>query len=251
MMRPESHRKIRNLDDGHEIDLEQAIEFVVDKKAGAGSNARFYSRRDKVERSVAAAFLLDMSWSTDDPVRTDSADVPQRIIDVERDATVLIIEALEAIGDAYGIYGFSGYGRHDVSFHTIKDLEESLGRTVKKRVDGITPMRSTRMGAAIRHARAKLEAFPARVKLLILVSDGRPQDQGYGQGRDDFHYGVHDTKQALVEVKRAGMVPFVITVDREGPDYLKELCGDIGYEIIGDVESLPRRLPSIYRHLAS
>lgn len=250
MMRPESHRKIKNLQDGHEIDLEKAIEFYVDKKAGTGPTARFYARRDKIERSVAAAFLLDMSWSTDEPAG-HANDRGRRIIDLERDATVLIIEALEAIGDAYGIFGFSGYGRKNVSYHVIKNLEEPHSDTVRKRIDEIQPLRSTRMGAAIRHTRTKLDAYPARVKLMIVISDGRPQDQGYGEHNDDFDYAVHDTHQALLEAKHAGVVPFLITVDKDGPDYLKAMCGDMGYEIVEDLASLPRRLPSLYRYLAT
>lgn len=249
MMRPESHRKIKYLNDGHEIDFEQAIQFIVDKKAGTGPTARFYSRRDKLERNVAVAFLLDLSRSTADLVRGSAPGATRRIIDVERDSTVLMMEALDAIGDAYGIFGFSGYGRRNVSFHVIKDMEELLGPAIKRRIDGIVPIRSTRMGAAIRHAVAKLGAYPANVRLLILVSDGRPQDQGYGNTKDNFDYGLHDTKQALTEAKGAGVVPFLITVDRDGPDYLREMCKDIGYEVVRDIESLPGHLPTIYRHL--
>jgi nitric oxide reductase activation protein len=267
LMRPESQRMLKNLDDGHEIDLDKAIQFFIDKKAGVGPRARFYSRRDKVERSVAVAFLLDMSGSTDESIEGAAAaarnnlmpgspslgsnDADKRIIDLEKESTVLIIEALEAIGDTYGIYGFSGHGRKDVSFHVIKELDEILGESVKRRIDSVEPLRSTRMGAAIRHANSKLIDCPAKVKILILVSDGRPQDHGYGHHRGDQEYAIHDTKQALIEGKQEGIVPFLITVDKEDHDYLKEICGDIGYEVVADIESLPRRLPAIYKYLAT
>jgi hypothetical protein len=267
LMRPESQRMLKNLDDGHDIDLDKAMQFFIDKKAGVGPRARFYSRRDKVERSVAVAFLLDMSGSTDEAIegtRTApqnismpgvvavASDNPEkRIIDLEKESTVLIIEALEAIGDTYGIYGFSGHGRKDVSFHIIKELDQLLDDAVKRRIDSIVPLRSTRMGAAIRHANNKLLDCTAKVRILLLVSDGRPQDHGYGHNRGDQEYAVHDTKQALIEGKQEGIVPFLITVDKEGHDYLKEICGDIGYEVVADIESLPRRLPTIYKYLAT
>ena len=285
MMRPESFKKIKRLEDGEELDLDLAIEFMIDKKAGIGPAARIYNRRNKVERDVAVAFLLDMSASTDEeiekhrvknepngPIDYDDdfdgdprryfqwlaarrakalVEPPKRIIDLEKESTVLIVEALEAIGDAYGIYGFSGYGRDNVEFHVVKDLNERLSENVQKRIGAMEPIRSTRMGPAIRHTIHKLQEYDAKVKILILVSDGRPQDHGYGRDRTEKEYAVHDTKQALNEAKRLGITPFLITVDKEGHDYLKQMCDDIGYEVVDDIESLPRRLPTLYRHLAA
>jgi hypothetical protein len=268
-MRPESFRRLKRLEDGHEIDLDLAIEFHADKKAGAGPLARFYTRRNKINRDVAVAFLLDMSGSTSEeivqpaaiPVTAGGSGAHQvsarsvkgdkRIIDIERESTVLAVEALEAIGDAYGIYGFSGHGRENVEFHVIKDLDESLDDSVRRRIDKIEPIRSTRMGPAIRHAITKLNDHDAKVKILILVSDGRPQDEEYGRDRGEKEYAVHDTKRALLEAKRQRITPFLITVDSAGHDYLRHLCDDMGYELVADIESLPRRLPTLYRHLAA
>ena len=279
LMRPESFRKIKNLEDGDGIDIDKAIEFYVDKRAGVGPLGRVYWRRSKIERDVAVAFLLDMSASTDEEIEkqrpkydeeeqfdddprkyfqwlaqrraNQSVEPPKRIVDLEKEATVLVIEALDAIGDSYGIYGFSGYGRENVEYYAIKDLDEPLDDHVRRRVDKIEPIRSTRMGPAIRHTIHKLQEFDAKVKILILVSDGRPQDHGYGRDRTEKEYAVHDTHQALLEAKRAGMTPFLLTVDKEGHDYLKQMCDDIGYEVVDNIESLPRRLPTLYRALAS
>ena len=280
LLRPESFRRIKRLESGDEIDIDQAIEFLVDKRAGVGPLAHIYWRRNKIERDVAVAFLLDMSASTDEEIEKQrqkydekddefdddprkyfqylaqrrakqAVEPPKRIIDLEKESTVLIVEALEAIGDTYGIYGFSGYGRENVEFFTIKDLDEAFGDRIRKRIDKIEPIRSTRMGPAIRHTIHKLDQYEAKVKILILVSDGRPQDHGYGRDRTEKEYAVHDTKQALVEAKRIGITPFLITVDKEGHDYLGEMCDDIGYEVVSDIESLPRRLPTLYRALAT
>ncbi len=278
LMRPEAFRKIKRLEDGEEIDLDQATEFFVDKRAGAAPLARFYYRRNKVERDVAVSFLLDMSASTDEEIDKQrkkydedddfdgdpakyfqwlaqrrslrAADPPKRIVDLEKESAVLLVEALEAIGDAYGIYGFSGYGRENVEFYVVKDLDEPFGDRVRRRIAKIEPVRSTRMGPAIRHATHKLILHEAKVRILVLVSDGRPQDHGYGRDRTEKDYAVHDTKQALIEARRAGVTPFLITVDKDGHDYLKQMCDDIGYEVVADIEQLPRRLTTLYRVLA-
>jgi nitric oxide reductase activation protein len=266
LMRPEAFRRLKRLEDGHEIDLDQAVEFFADKRAGAGPLARFYTRRIKVNRDVAVAFLLALSGSTSEAI-LPSAGLPaasgsprsawpgvgtgKRIIDIERESAVLMLEALEAIGDTYGIYGFSGHGRENVEFHVIKDLDEPFGDAVRRRIDGIEPIRSTRMGPAIRHAAAKLSRREAKIKILILVSDGRPQDEEYGPTRSEKEYAVHDTKRALMEAKRERITPFLITIDREGHDYMRHMCDDMGYEVVADLESLPRRLPKLYRHLAA
>lgn len=275
LLRPELFRKIRKLYDGEDFDLDMLIEYAVDRRARSTPNDKLYWRRNKVERDVAVAFLLDMSASTDEEIvrrdRREDDDFdddprkyltwwaqkrarelqnpPKRIIDLEKESTVLLMEALETIGDTYGIYGFSGYGRENVEFYIIKDLDEPFSDRVKKRIDKIVPIRSTRMGPAIRHTISKLEQHDAKVKILFLVSDGRPQDHGYGRDRTEKEYAIHDTKMALNEAKRKGIVPFCLTVDRAGHDYLKTMCEDIGYEVVADIESLPSRLPTLYRKL--
>ena len=268
-MRPESLRLQKRLEDGLEIDFDRAIEFHADKKAGAGPLAQFYTRRNKIERDVAVAFVLDMSGSTSEEIpqpaamprvaggartREQSAASPRgenRIIDVERESAVLVVEALEAIGDAYGLYGFSGHGRENVEFHVFKHIDEPFDDAVRRRIEKIEPISSTRMGPAIRHTIRKLNDHNARVKILILVSDGRPQDEDYGRDRSQREYAVHDTRRALLEAKRQSITPFLITIDSAGHDYLRGMCDDIGYEVVADIESLPRRLPRLYRHLTA
>jgi hypothetical protein len=276
LLRPEVFRKIKRLLDGEEFDLDAVVDFLVERHSGHQPTGKVYWRRNKVERDVAVAFLLDMSASTDeeitkherrygqdefgdDPRRyfswwmsrraQDMLTAPKRIIDLEKESTVLLIKALETIGDSYGIYGFSGYGRENVEFYVIKDLEEPFSERIKRRIDKISPVRSTRMGPAIRHATAKLDAHDAKVRILFLVSDGRPQDHGYGRDRTEKEYAIHDTHVALLEAKRKGIVPFCLTVDRYGHDYLKQMCDDIGYAVVADIESLPSRITTLDRRL--
>ncbi|MBF8299061.1 MAG: hypothetical protein HW397_110 [Dehalococcoidia bacterium] len=276
MLAPQSLRKIKHLPDGEEYDFDAVVDSIIQARAGDSPSDKIYWRRNKVAREVACVFLLDMSASTAEAIdegkkQFDSWDFPddpkdymtwlrsrrdevnrrsyKRIIDVEKEGTVLLIKALEAIGDTYGIYGFSGYGRENVEFYVIKDLDEKFGDHVKKRIDRIAPMHATRMGPAIRHVTSKLIKQDARTKILFLLSDGRPQDRGYSREGVEKEYAVHDTRMALLEAKRNGIVPFCLTVDRAGHDYLKTMMSDMGYEILSDISSLPKRLPMLYRRL--
>ncbi len=273
---PESFRKIRRLKDGEDLDLDAIIEASVDRMIGITPSEKVYWRRNKIERDVAVVFLLDMSASTAEAIDDgrhsgDSSKAPddpveymmwlrnrregalrrhyKRIIDLEKESTALLIQALESIGDSYGLYGFSGYGRENVEFYVIKDLEEPFSDRVKRRVDKITPLHATRMGPAIRHATSKLAKQEAKTKILFLISDGRPQDRGYSREGVEKEYAVHDTHMALVEARRQGITPFCLTVDKAGHDYLKAMCGDMGYEVLDDVWQLPRHLPLLYRRL--
>ena len=276
LMVPEMFRKVSKLEDGDEIDIDDVIEAYVDIRTGVGPSDKLFWRRNKVQRDVAVVFLLDTSASTaeaidesrkvaedweapDDPVEymvwlrgrrgEGMKRSYKRIIDLEKEAVVLLIHALEAIGDAYGIYGFSGYGRENVEFYTIKDIEEGFSEKVKSRIDRIAPLHATRMGPAIRHATSKLETQDARTKLLFLISDGRPQDRGYSREGVEKEYAVHDTKMALDEARNKDINAFCLTVDKNGHDYLKTMCQDIGYEVLDDIYVLPRRLLYLYKRL--
>jgi len=277
LLSPQSLQKVKRLQDGEEFDLDAVIDAIVDKKAGQSPSEKIYWRRNKTERDVSVVFLLDMSSSTIEYIdekqgelgdrysvrdykgylewfqaQQDKQNRPKafkRIIDLEKEGTVLLIKALETIGDDYAIYGFSGYGRENVEFYIIKDLGEEFSDKIKGRIDSISPMHGTRMGPAIRHATWKLEQQPAKSKYLFLISDGRPQDHGYGTVGLEKEYAINDTKMALLEAQWKNITPFCLTVDRAGHDYLKTMCRDMRYEVLTDIESLPKRLPTLYRRL--
>jgi nitric oxide reductase NorD protein len=173
----------------------------------------------------------------------------RRIIDVTKEALVIMAEALEEIGDAYAIYGFSGHGRHNVEFYSVKHFNESLTTAVKGRIGAIEPKRSTRMGTALRHAVEKMSHSTARSRHIILLSDGFPQDFDYGQDRRSNVYGLRDTSIALRECEAAGITPFCITVDKAGHDYLRVMCDSSRYMVIDDIAELPRELPKIYQRI--
>jgi nitric oxide reductase NorD protein len=251
MLKPESLRRVKGELDGEDYDLQAVIDHHLDLRTTGKPSERLYIRRIRRERDVAVSFLLDMSSSTARTI-TRHPNHPytkpgQKIIDIEKQGLVLMSEALEAVGDAYAIFGFTSEGRRNVKYYVIKEFGERYSAEVERRIGGITYHNNTRLGAAIRHAASRLERQDARTKLLIVLSDGRPYDHDYGDSR----YAREDTKMALRQTKVIGITPFCITIDRESEAELKDLYGEVGYTIIDDVMSLPERLPGIYRRLTT
>lgn len=251
LMRPENLRRIRGEIDGEDYDLQAVIDYALDKRSTGLIDDRLYTRKLRRERDVAVSFLLDMSSST---ARTISrypnhpyTQPGQRIIDIEKEGLVLMSEALEAVGDAYSMQGFTSEGRRNVKFYIIKDFSEGYSAEVERRIGGISYQNNTRLGAAIRHATTRLSRQDARTKLMIVLSDGRPYDHDYGDSR----YAREDTRMALRQARIEGITPFCITIDRESEDLLKDMYGEVGYTIIDDVLSLPERLPGIYSRLTT
>ena len=251
LMKPENLTRVANEVDGEEFDLNALIDFVIDRRADGHQSERIYTKRLRRRRDVAVSFLFDQSSSN---ARTIGRHPLQpytrpgrRIIEIEKEGLVLMSEALEAVGDTYSINGFTSEGRRNVKFYIVKDFDEKYGEEVKRRIGGINYQNNTRLGAAIRHATAKLAKQDARTRLLIVLSDGRPYDHDYGDAR----YAREDTREALRQAKNEGITPFCITIDRESEAELRDLYGEVGYTIIDDVLSLPERLPGIYRRLTT
>ncbi|MFI5397361.1 MAG: VWA domain-containing protein [Candidatus Binatia bacterium] len=269
-IRPEMYRTVRGLEDGEDFDLNAVVNARADLRANRAPSSKVYVARTREERDVATLFLIDMSASTDEPVQKPAAPAgsddggqsgvgphgkatvrARRIIDITKEALVIMAEALAEIGDAYAIYGFSGHGRSNVEFYLVKSFNEPLSTAVKGRIGAIEPKRSTRMGTALRHATGKLAGVNSRSRHIILLSDGFPQDFDYGQDRRSNVYGLRDTSAALREAETSGITPFCITVDKAGHDYLREMCDGSRYMVIDDINALPRELPKIYQRVVT
>jgi hypothetical protein len=247
---PTRWRRVYRLAEGEDLDLNAALEAWADLRMRVPPEEKIYWRRHLIQRDVAVAFLLDMSASTAEPL--DPEQTPgRRLIDLAKESLVLLSEALDVLGDTYGLYGFSGYGRDNVEFYIIKDLHEPLTERIKQRLDTIAPVHATRMGAAIRHTITKLASQDAATRLLFLLSDGRPQDRDYRRPDVETDYAVQDTRMALLEAQRQRIIPFCLTVDTAGHDYMPAMCAGIRYEVLRTLEALPSRLPRLYRTLTS
>lgn len=230
-------RLLKRQPDGDGIDLEAVIEAYVDMRHGAELAPLLFTKRQKAERDLAVMFMVDMSGSTKGWIN-----------DAEREALVMLCEALEVLGDRYAIYGFSGMTRKRCEVFRVKRFDEHYGPLVRQHIAGIRPQDYTRMGAAIRHLAMLLNQVEARTKLLITLSDGKPDDYS-----DNYRgeYGIEDTRQALIEAHRSGIKPFCITIDREARDYLPHMYGAVNWTLVDDVTRLPLKVAEIYWRLTT
>ena len=231
---------LRKQADGDEPDLDACIEAHVDRRAGVGAAQASYRSTRIAERDCAVLVLVDVSGSTDSWVAGQ-----RRIIDVEREALLVLSVALHGSGDPYAILAFSGHGPEQVTVRTVKRFDERHGETVALRIAGLEPEHYTRAGAALRHASRLLAQQPARHQLLVLLSDGKPNDCDDYEGR----YGVEDMRQAVQEMRHAGQSPFCLTVDRHAAAYLPHIFGPRQYALLQHPERLPNVLLDWMRRL--
>ena len=225
---------------GDDLDLAACVDAIVDRHVGRTPDDRLYLDARPARRGLAISLLVDASGSTDAPVTEE-----WRIIDLERVALLLASEALDALGDLYAIYTFAGKTANNVSVTTIKDFNEWNGMLVRRRIAGLEPSGFTRLGAAVRHATHKLARQSAGRRLLLLLSDGRPNDVDQYQSE----YGVEDSRQAIMEARASGVFPFCLTVDQDASEYLPRIFGTTGHTILQRPEQLPRALLGVVRAL--
>ncbi len=235
MMRSQE-RFVKRQREGDDIDFDALVESISDSKAGLPSSDRLFIRLKRDERDIGVIFLVDMSNSTAGWVNT-----------AIKESLILMTEAMEVLGDRYAIYGFSGMRRSRCELFHVKHLSEPYGDTVRERISSIAPSEYTRMGPPIRHATSLLQEVDAKVRLIITLTDGKPEDY------DDYkgEYAIEDTRHALLEAKTADIHPFCITIDHEARDYMQHMYGPANYIFIDNVRKLPLRMPEIYRVLTS
>ena len=226
--------------DGTELDLDAVVRAATDRATGHHPSDQLYLSLEKRERDLACLALADLSLSTDSWVSSEA-----RVIDVIRDSLLLFGEALLATGDSFALCGFSSVKRSNVRFHRLKDFDQRFDDRARGRIMAIKPGYYTRLGAAIRHATTILDGQRAARRILLILSDGKPNDLDLYDGR----YGIEDTRVAVVEARNRGVVPFCVTIDREGASYLPHLFGPAGYAVIRQPDELPARLPMFYAQL--
>ncbi|AHG91920.1 von Willebrand factor type A [Gemmatirosa kalamazoonensis] len=218
---------------GDELDLEACVRAAVDRRMGRPIDDRLYVAVRPARRALAIALLVDVSGSTDVEVSKG-----RRVIDVEKTAVLLAGEALDALGDPYAVLAFSSRTAASVHVRVVKDFGERSADAVRRRLAGLAPEANTRLGAAVRHTTALLSRQPAGHRLMLLLSDGQPNDVDHYQEQ----YAIEDARQAILEARAAGVYPFCLTVDREAPDYLARIFGAAGYTIMRHPEQLPGAL---------
>ncbi len=231
----------RGQEEGGEIDLDAYERFITQRALGqVAEDGRLYRELRQGGRDLSCLLLADLSLSTDAAINNQS-----RIIDVIRDSLYLFADALDATGDRFALYGFSSRRRDHVRFHQLKAFDEKFGARIRGRIAMIKPGYYTRMGAAIRHSTRLLAQQGGTQKLLLILTDGKPNDLDQYEGR----YGIEDTRMAIVEARRQGLRPFCVTIDKQGRDYLPHIFGSSGYVVIRKPAELPKQLPLLYAQL--
>ncbi len=221
---------------GDDIDIDALVEAWGDMASGLEMSENIFTKMHKEERNIAVIFMVDMSGSTKGWIN-----------DAERESLVLLSEALETLGDRYAIYGFTGNTRKRCEVYPVKTFDEAYDDKTKGRIANIKPQDYTRLGVFIRHFNQMFESIEAKTKILITLSDGKPEDYDGYRGE----YGIEDTRMALLESRQQGVHPFCITIDKEGRDYLKTMYGNASYVVIDDVKQLPLKVVDIYRNITS
>ncbi|MEK7747971.1 MAG: VWA domain-containing protein [Nitrospirota bacterium] len=238
---------IKGESEGELFDLNRLVENRVEAKGNRVPSDRVYMRRERKERSIAAAFLLDMSGSTERRLKNGKS-----ILQMEKEALVLLSHAIDAVGDRFALYGFSGKGKDQVTVSLLKNFQTRYTKEIDAHIGSTVSLGQNRDGAAIRHVAARLSCEIAKTKILVFISDGKPQDDHYAGS-----YAIADTKKALFEAKKASIHPFCIVIDpserNDGtvPEHLKAVYGNVPYLIVDKIETLPAKLPKIYRRLTT
>ena len=235
-----ARRWLKSQPDGQELDVDAAVRAHADRATGGHPTDNLYLSLEKRERDLACLVLADLSLSTDTWVSDEA-----RVIDVVKDALLLFGTAMGTTGDAFALCGFSSLKRSQVRFSRLKDFGQKFDAAARGRILALKPGYYTRLGAAIRHASSQLARQPASRRVLLILSDGKPNDLDIYDGR----YGIEDTRMAIIEARKLGLQPFCVTIDREGASYLPHLFGPAGYAVIRKPEELPRRLPLLYAQL--
>jgi nitric oxide reductase NorD protein len=227
---------------GEELDLSAWLDFHVESQLSPTEEKGLYQSFRGNNRDISSLLLADLSMSTDAHL-----DDENRVIDVVKDSMLLFGEALNTVGDNFAMYGFSSVRRSNVRFTMLKNFNEPYSDHIRGRVQSLRPGFYTRMGTAIRQATKVLQEQKSSQKLLLILTDGKPNDIDHYEGR----FGIEDTHQAIVEANKLGIKPFCITIDQEAEDYLPYLFGRDGFTVILRPSQLPVRLPQLYHQLTS
>lgn len=242
-VQPQGVQRQRKVEDGDDIDLNAAVGAMVDIRMGLQPDPRVGIRTRLQVRDLAVLLLLDLSESTNDRVR-DAAD-GVTVLDLAREATALLADAMARIGDPFAIHGFDSNGRHDVEYFRFKDFDAPYDEKARARLAGMTGQLSTRMGTALRHAGALLARRPSHKKLLLVLTDGEPADNDVR----DPQYLRFDTRKAVEELARKGILTFCVSLDPYADDYVSRIFGARNYVVLDHVARLPEKLPALYMGL--
>ncbi|MBB4279256.1 nitric oxide reductase activation protein NorD [Rhizobium mongolense] len=230
---------LRSQLDGNELDLEAVVRSRTDFLATGQPDDRIYQATRPMAHELATSILVDVSLSTDSWVDN------HRVLDVEKQALDVFARGLDACGDNFAISTFTSRRRFWVRIETVKAFHEAFSPRTVSRINAMRPGYYTRMGAAIRHMGEELSRQSSRKKLLLILTDGKPNDVDHYEGR----FALEDSRRAVGEARALGLSVFAVTIDRNAQDYLPAIFGRGGFALVSDIGKLPSALPAIYRGL--
>ena len=242
-MQIQQPRRLNRQLEGDKLDIDACVKATIDIRAGRTPDPRVHTRTAKSARDLAVLVLLDLSQSTNEYVPGSGAS----ILSLAREATALLADALEGLGDGFAIHGFDSNGRREVEYHHFKHFDEAYDDSVRARLAGMRGQLSTRMGAALRHAGSFLRYRRVSRKLILLITDGEPHDIDV----HDKKYLMFDAKHAVDEQTRAGIITYCLSLDPKADDYVTRIFGQRNYFVLDRISSLPKKLPSLYLRLTS
>jgi nitric oxide reductase NorD protein len=237
-LRPRRILRARQID-GSDLDLDALITAQADLRATGQGSDRIWQSARQTERDLAVAFLIDTSRSTEAAVGDTC------VIDVAREALAALATGIDVAGDSLGIWGFSSLRRDRVFLTRCKGFGDKMSPAITANICALRPGHYTRLGAAIRHTSAMLAQQPAARKLLIVLTDGKPNDLDHYEGQ----HGIEDSRMAVREARRSGQSLHGVIIDEDGQDWFARIFGRGGFSLLPDPARLPRALPDIYRTL--
>ncbi len=229
------YRIQRRQTQGDEFDLDALTDLYVDIHSGHTPSENIYLSKRKKDKELSILFLLDISLSS------DSYAAGNRVIDVEKQVSILFGEILNEFNVDFSINCFYSKTRNHTSYLTLKEFDENWD-TAKYKIGLPQPMGYTRIGPALRHSGALLDLRESKNKWVILLSDGKPNDYDRYEGK----YGINDIKQALRELNQRHINTYAVAIEAQAKYYLPQMFGADHYEILTTPVELLQSLAKLY-----
>jgi nitric oxide reductase NorD protein len=223
---------------GEEFDIDAITDLYVDVHSKKTPSDKIYLSNRKKEKNLSILLLLDISLSS------DSYAAGNRVIDVEKQVSILFGEILNEFNIDFSIDSFYSKTRNFSTYLTVKDFDENWA-IAKNKVGAIEPSGYTRIGAALRHAGARLDTRNTKNKWIILISDGKPNDYDKYEGK----YGINDVKQALRELNQRDISSYALAIEAQAKYYLPQMFGQNHYQILTTPTELLQSMVKLYEKI--
>ena len=223
---------------GEEFDIDAITDLFVDVHSKRTPSENIYISNRKKDKDLSILLLLDISLSS------DSYAAGNRVLDVEKEVSILFGEIMNEFNIDFSIDSFYSKTRNYASYLTLKDFDENWN-TAKHKIGAVSPSGYTRIGAALRHAGARMDTRKTKNKWIILISDGKPNDFDKYEGK----HGINDVKQALRELNERNINSYALAIEAQAKYYLPQMFGQNHYQILTTPVELLQSLVKLYEKI--